>query len=184
MGRKPLVKLFNELPPPDVESMDGEFRATLLDQGYWINNLVMLMAFNVPGVWIAKAFRPQTSERGEGYNAFRIGEHKRPRYRMDTYIAASQFDGRMSYHLDYRKRNRWNLAAWSNLKGEVRQLGPSLFLGLGTADFRLKSVRRACPFMLEGPTAEYSQGEDLDGAILSAHGASGVVPRSLRSEAA
>ena len=55
MRRKALMSVFRDLDAPEVREMDGEFRATLLDQGAWVHNFITIVAFNMPGVWISKS---------------------------------------------------------------------------------------------------------------------------------
>ncbi len=153
--RKELVAIFRKLDAPTVAEMNGEFRASLLDQGRWLHNFLTIVAFNTPGIWISKSFRPTSDDQGQGYNSFRIGGDIRRIYRMSTYVGPSQLDGRPSYHLDYRPLNKRNVPSVSNLAGEVRRLDSTTFLGVGTTDFGMSRLRRAQPFMLEGPVAEF-----------------------------
>ena len=154
--RKDLIALFRELDAPTVAEMNGEFRASLLDQGRWLHNFLTIVAFNMPGVWISKSFLPTSDDVGEGYNSFRIGGDIRRIYPMKTYVGPSRLDGRPSYHLDYGPVNKRNVPSVSNLAGEVRRLGETTFLGVGTTDFGIKRFRRGQPFMLEGPVADYT----------------------------
>lgn len=157
LPRKEIIKIFRALPAPSLEEMDGEFRATLLDQGRWAHNFCSILAFNLPGAWIAKSFAPVAEESGCGYNVFRVGTKTRRIFRMNTYVGDSKADGNPSFHLDYQSvKHQESMPKFTNLAGEVRKLGPSRFLGVGTADFRLKICRREQPFLLEGPVGPYN----------------------------
>jgi hypothetical protein len=158
MPRKEIMQVFRSLDPPELREMNGEFRATLLDQGRWANNFFTNVAFNLPGVWISKSFTSVSDHEGCGYNTFRIGAKMRKIYRMKTYVGPSNLDGRQSYHLDYGKVERQDrLPAISKLAGEIRKLEASTYLGIGTADFGFSVFRREQPFILQGPMAEYDE---------------------------
>ena len=165
LGRRDLLCIFQQLTPPSVAEMDGEFRATLLDQGHWTHNFLTASAFNLPGSWISKSFTPLSDEQGCGYNTFRIGDRTRKMYRMGTYVSESRIDDGRSFHLDYRSvPGQEAVPKYSHLAGEVRRLSDSLFLGIGTADFGVRRLRRSQPFLLEGPVAPYVP---LRGAFLA-----------------
>lgn len=153
--RKELIAIFRELHAPPVTAMNGEFRASLLDQGRWLHNFLTVVAFNTPGIWISKSFVPTSDDEGHGYNSFRIGGDIKRIYPMKTYVGPSRLDGRPSYHLDYGPDNKRNVPSVTNLAGEVRQLSDTTFLGIGTADFGFSRLRREQPFLLEGPVAEF-----------------------------
>lgn len=156
LPRKEVIKIFRELPAPSLAEMHGEFRATLLDQGKWSHNFFSILAFNLPGAWIAKSFAPLTKDGGCGYNVFRAGRKTHRIFRMKTHIGSSEADGKPSFHLNYQSvENQQVIPRFTNLKGEVRKLGPAVFLGVGTADFRFKMLRREQPFLLEGPVGSF-----------------------------
>ena len=157
LRRRQLVPIFQELDAPSVQEMNGEFRATLLDQGKWTHNFLSVLAFNMPGVWISKAFRPLSDQGGHGYNSFRIGSDIKKIYPMVTFVGPSRLDGRPSYHLNYGPLNRRNVPAWTRLAGEVRKYRDGLYLGIGTADCGLSAFRREQPFLLEGPLAAFDE---------------------------
>ncbi len=155
MRRKALMSVFRELDAPEVREMDGEFRATLLDQGAWMHNFITIVAFNMPGVWISKSFYPINETDGRGYNSFRVGANIKKTYHMRTYVGPSRLDGRPSYHLDYSTVNKSNVPSFTKLAGEVRKYEDALYLGIGTADFGFSRLRREKPFVLEGSRAKF-----------------------------
>jgi hypothetical protein len=130
-----LLRLFHAAPPPRMESMAGEYQAVVLPAGIF-GPLASFFThrFFGPGRWQGKAFQPHDQERGEGYNLFSSeGSIDDPALRrtrrFDTSMAPSRFDGRPSFCLDYGPYNRFLI---HSMKDEIRQLGPELFLGLGT----------------------------------------------------
>ncbi len=155
MRRKALISVFRELDAPAVREMDGEFRATLLDQGAWMHNFITIVAFNIPGVWISKSFYPINETDGRGYNSFRVGANIKKTYHMRTYVGPSRLDGRPSYHLDYSTVNKSNVPSFTKLAGEVRKYDDALYLGIGTADFGFSRLRREQPFVLEGSLTKF-----------------------------
>ena len=171
LDRKAVIAIFRDLQPPSVGEMDGEYRATLLDQGRWTHNFFTSAAFQLPGSWLSKSFSPISATEGRGFNTFRSGKRLRKIYRMRTYLADSHLDGKPSYHLDYLKiEHQDHLPVFTKLSGQVRLLGDGLYLGLGTADFGFSKIRREQPFLLEGPIAEYDESvwANVNAAKLSA----------------
>ena len=155
MRRKALLSVFRELDAPEVLEMDGEFRATLLDQGAWVHNFITIVAFNMPGIWISKSFYPLSETDGRGYNSFRVGANIKKTYPMRTYVGPSRLDGKPSYHLDYGTLNKSNVASFTKLAGEVRKYDDAVYLGIGTADFGFSRLRREQPFVLEGSPGDF-----------------------------
>ncbi len=158
LRRKELLKLFRELPAPEVSEMRGEFRATILDQGRWVHNFITIITFNMAGAWLSKSFSPDKDGNGIGYNSYRVGSTVKKIYRMKTYVGPSRFDEAQSYHLDYGIVDGQSLLpSWSKLRSELRKLDDSIYLGVGTADFGISRFRREQPFVLEGPVAEFDE---------------------------
>ena len=156
LRRKEVIRIFRELPPPALREMHGEFRATLLDQGRWLHNFLTVLAFNFPGAWISKSFTPLSDQHGCGYNTFRVGNKTKKIYRMKTRIDRSNVDDKASFHLDYQAViDQERMPSVTKLTGEIRKLAPSMYLGVGTADFGIKRLRRQQPFLLEGPVSDF-----------------------------
>ena len=124
-----VLRLFHAAPAPGLEDMDGEYRAAIVGAGVFAPLASFFThTFFGPGPWQGKAFKPLGRNRGEGYNLFGEEPFSRTR-RFDTSIAPSRFDGRPSFCLDYGPHNRFLV---HSMKDEIRQLGPQLFIGLGT----------------------------------------------------
>jgi len=148
LSAQDLIQLFGTLEAPGLEEMNGEFRATLLDQGSWLDNGWGRLLVKLPGRWLAKAFAPLSPKEGHGYNKFeRRGEIFR-KYRMRTSVGPSLIDERPSFHLDYSAFNR---GFTHTVHEEVRRLAEDLYLGLGRAGFTERQRRLLMPFLLEGP---------------------------------
>lgn len=158
LERKELVELFLRLHPPEVREMDGEFKATILDQGKWIHNFATIVAFNWPGAWLSKSFTPLSDTEGYGFNSYRVGRTIRKIFRMKTWLGPSKYDDKQSYHLDYvsvEKQER--IPRWSNLESELRKLSDDMYLGVGTANFGISRFSRPQPFLLQGPVARFDR---------------------------
>lgn len=157
MSFKDLMALFGALPAPAVKDMDGEFAARLLAQPSALAHLIGHLTVNnplMPGRWLCKAFKPVSSDRGQGYNAFAQFGREVRRYPMQTLIAPSRYDGRPAYTLVYASFR--SMCGAIHMVDEVRQVGPALFLGLGTWGFTDGQRRVPLPFVLRGPTASYT----------------------------
>lgn len=158
LDRKTVISVFRDLVAPQISEMNGEYRATLLDQGHWAHNFFTAAAFHFPGTWLSKSFTPISDQAGQGYNTFRTGKTISKIYRMNTYLAGSFLDGKHAYHLDYLSIERQDrLPLLVKLAGQIRRLSEGRYLGLGIADFGISRIRRAQPFLLEGPIADYDQ---------------------------
>ncbi|MFW5877371.1 MAG: hypothetical protein ACOCXM_11590 [Myxococcota bacterium] len=143
-----LIRLFRDLPPPTLEEMHGELRATLLDQGSTVANLFGRTAIHAPGSWLAKAFEPLSSGQGHGYNAFRVRRGVRRMFRMRTFVGPSRLDEGHAYHLDY---SAFNWGPMGTMWDEVRKLDDDIYLGLGRVGYTKRQRRHLMPFLLEGP---------------------------------
>ncbi|MCB0221340.1 MAG: hypothetical protein KDH09_16710 [Chrysiogenetes bacterium] len=148
MPREDLVILFKELPSPSLEEMNGEFAATLLDQGAAWENLVGKLAINLPGKWRSKAFLPVSSSASRGYNGFVLRGRDVRRFQMRTSVGASKLTTGESYHLDY---STYNGGYIGTMRDEVRKVDEHLYLGIGRVGFTKWERRRLLPFLLEGP---------------------------------
>jgi len=148
-----LLALFRDLDPPTLAEMDGEFVATLLDQGSPAMNVIASFTTNVPRRWLGKAFQPVSDSEGHGYNWFQGGVRTVRRYRMKTYLGDSAVDARRSYVLEYRP---YNSGFMRTMIDEVRRVAPGLYVGLGRVGFGRFMRMRLYPFMLEGPVGPFS----------------------------
>lgn len=154
LPRDELLRLFATLPAPDLAEMQGEYRARLLAQPYWLATMAGRALLENPfAAWQCKAFRPLDADHGRGYNTFRQAGRLVQRYPMLTLVAPSRFDGRPAYQLVYR---RFHSACGAvHMVDEVRRVAPGLYLGMGTWGFTDAWRRIPWPFLLEGPVAPY-----------------------------
>ncbi|MBK7974521.1 MAG: hypothetical protein IPK07_14985 [Deltaproteobacteria bacterium] len=148
-----VLEVFRTLEAPDLGEMDGEFVATLLDQGGPAMNVISSFTTNVPRRWLGKAFEPVDPSEGHGYNWFQGAGHTVRRYRMKTYLGESAVDAGRSYILEYRP---YNSGFMRSMVDEVRRVAPGLYVGLGRVGFGSWMRTRLYPFMLEGPVGPYS----------------------------
>jgi hypothetical protein len=88
MKRSQLLALFRELPAPSLEEMDGEYRATVGDQGWWLANVFAPSVVNSLGLgrWLGKAFTPLNATEGHAYNLFYTRKGPVPHWHMRTCI--------------------------------------------------------------------------------------------------
>jgi len=135
LSRRDLLRLFHSAKAPAMETLAGEYRAVILPVGVFAPLASFFThTFFGPGRWQGKAFKPHGSNQGDGYNLFSSGGStanqplSRTR-RFITGIRPSRFDGRPSFCMDYSPHNRFLI---HSMKDEIRQVGPGLFLGLGT----------------------------------------------------
>ncbi len=157
MSLKELMALFSRSPAPTVKQMNGEFAARLLTQPSKLAQIIGEVTVNnplMPGRWLCKAFRPISVERGRGYNAFAHLGRTVQRYPMETLLAPSRYDGRPAYTLVYASFR--SMCGVVNMVDEVRQVGPNLYLGIGTWGFTDAQRRIPLPFVLRGPMAPYA----------------------------
>lgn len=157
MSVKELMALFARSSAPTVQQMNGEFAARLLTQPSKLAQVIGDITVNnplMPGRWLCKAFRPVSGEHGRGYNAFAHLGRTVQRYPMQTLIAPSRYDGRPAYTLVYASFR--SMCGAVNMVDEVRQVGPNLYLGIGTWGFNDAQRRIPLPFVLRGPIAPYA----------------------------
>ncbi|QEF99678.1 hypothetical protein Mal15_37440 [Stieleria maiorica] len=148
LDRFRLKMLYWDLPTPSIADLAGEYDAQLLDQGDPLGTFLTRTLFGSKGPWLGKAFRPISDTCGEGYNAFGTVEDRRALLPMDTSIDHSLVVPGDSFILDYRHRN-WGPICW--LRGEVRRVSESVFLGMGTFGPRRRNLhkfRRVIPFVM------------------------------------
>ena len=148
-----VLAVFRQLDAPPLAEMDGEFVATLLDQGNPAMNVISSFTTNVPRRWLGKAFEPVNESEGHGYNWFQGGPTAVRRYRMKTYLGDSAVDAGRSYILEYRP---YNSGFMRSMVDEVRRVAPGLYVGLGRVGFGSWMRTRLYPFMLEGPVGPFS----------------------------
>lgn len=149
-----LLQLFTTLEAPDIQEMQGEYKASLLAQPNWLATAAGWVAVATPFQrWLCKGFRPVDGETGRGYNTFLQGNHIVQRYPMLTLMAPSRFDGQPAFQLVYRHFH--SLCGDMHMVDEVRRVAPGLYLGIGTYGFTTAQRRIPYPFLLEGPVAPY-----------------------------
>jgi hypothetical protein len=157
MSIQELMALFARSAAPTLQQMNGEFAARLLAQPSKAAQVIGNLTVNnplMPGCWLCKAFQPTSDDRGRGYNAFAHLGRKVQRYPMETLIAPSRYDGRPAYTLVYASFR--SMCGAINMVDEVRQVGPDLYLGIGTWGFSDAQRRIPLPFVLRGPVAPYA----------------------------
>jgi hypothetical protein len=152
--RQTLKALFSKLPPPSMDTLSGEYNGELLDQGGRVQNSLTSYLFQMYGAWTGKAFRPLSKNTGEGYNCFRSDGMMVSKLPMDTSIETSVLDNQSSLVIRYGARNRGLIG---KLVGEIRQVSPSLLLGVGIYPpfSNRRSLLRKIHFVLSGPLGPY-----------------------------
>ena len=152
LSKAQLMQLFLAAPAPDFSRMKGEYRARTMDVGilapaadFYTHHLFG------PGRWIGKAFFPFEPDKGWGYNLFAKTSDPdtttlaRTR-KMRTYVARSNIDDRLSFHVDYAP---YNSGAVKTMHDEIRTIHPNLFIGMGYMAMGGGSINPA-PFILQG----------------------------------
>jgi len=162
MTREELVALFHRLPAPTFQEMDGEFAATLLEQGSGSAFITAQVALNLKGRWLCKAFEPTGPNEGHGYNSFMTPRGVKRSARMRTRIGPSKIpgDANDSFHLEYAdfndfKRGGTGGAFVHTMFDELRKAAPGLYLGMGRVGFTKRQLSELHPFILEGPVADF-----------------------------
>lgn len=152
-----LMALFETLPAPTIEEMNGEFNAQMLTQRTRLVDLGWRASiYNPlwPGIWVGKAFRPVDETSGRGYNYFRVGTDEIvQRFPMKTVIAPSRYDRKPAYQLVYRAYH--SACGFVNMTDEVRKLSDGNYLLIGTAGFTAKQRHYDSFFLLQGPVRPY-----------------------------
>ena len=156
LDRLNLRRLFHALAAPDIASLSGEFDADLLSQGGMVSRYLTSKVFGVHGRWLGKAFHPAGDGRsGVGYNYFQHRSGIRRKLPMTTTLETSTLDDGLCMRICYRGKNRGPVR-W--LTGEVRQVTPTVLLGVGTFGPTIRRCdiyRRKIPFALSGPQGDY-----------------------------
>jgi hypothetical protein len=154
LSMKEIVKLFHAAPSPEFTSIKGEYQAEVLSVG----KLGFVASFYThhlfgPGRWQGKGFLPQENSKGYGYNLFSARQSETPvrTRKMDTYIDKSNIDDGDSFHLDYAPHNSF---LNSTMHDEIREINPTLYLGLGYMGVGGGPLNPA-PFVLYGQSTEW-----------------------------
>ncbi len=154
LSHEALLQMFLELESPDLEEMNGEYRANLLAQRSVSAEISAFFTAKNPLIpWLCKAFRPVDGEKGRGYNTFRCFGKVVQHYPMETFIAPSRYDGKPAYHLVYRAFHSG--CGTIHMVDEVRRITAGLYLGIGTFGQNEAQRRIPHPFLLKGPIADY-----------------------------
>lgn len=132
LSKAEIMQLFYVCEAPAFEEMKGEYQTRILNAGI-LGFAGALYVHHVmgPGRWDGDAFYPFEKNRGWGYNRFKVKRHGGDAIvrtlKMDTYIAASEFDHKKSFHVDYspysKRLNR-------SMKDEIRKVNDELYLGI------------------------------------------------------
>ncbi|MCX5850098.1 MAG: hypothetical protein NTW65_11710 [Deltaproteobacteria bacterium] len=176
LNRKQLMDLFFLLDAPSMSEMKGEYRASLLDSGYIINNFLAKLYLHFTwGDWQHKAFEPLGATHGHGYNTFVTTQSKlyenyfaavfikmlsivRSLFRLNspqrmarimlnkTSIVSSVFDAKPSFQLSYRDYNTFYT---NTMTDEVRKVNDKLYLGIGRLTVTFGKFN-PMPFMMIG----------------------------------
>lgn len=161
MDRRQVKVQFRNSAVPEMQELDGEYTAQLLDQGTAFANWLIGKAFRTAGNWRGKAFQATTSEYGIGYNLFDDRGAKGKRLPMLTYYDHTPFAGGRSFILDYASTNRGIIRT---MRGHVRRWKDGVYLGFGTVGPNIgdpDKFRRKIPFVLIGPTAPFDLPQEL-----------------------
>lgn len=156
LDSRQLLALFTTLDAPAIDEMHGEYAARLLQQPTLLAAVLGHGTVGnpvLPGRWLCKAFRPDGTGGGRGYNSFRQLGRVVQRYPMRTLLAPSRFDGRPAYQLVYRAYH--SLCGEIHMVDEVRRVEAGLYLGIGTWGFSERQRRQPLPFELSGPVGPY-----------------------------
>jgi hypothetical protein len=162
MPRDEVVDLYHRLSAPPFSEMDGEFAASLLDQGSGPGYLLAAFAVNMKGRWLCKAFEPSGANQGHGYNSFMTPRGVRRAAKMRTRLGPSKLrgDANEAFHLEYADFNSIRQgglggALLRTMFDEVRKISAGLYLGIGRAGFTARMRNELHPFILEGPVAPF-----------------------------
>jgi hypothetical protein len=162
MPRDEVVALYHRLEAPRFEEMDGEFAASLLDQGSARSYLLSAFTVHMKGRWLCKAFEPTGPNEGHGYNSYMTPRGVRRSARMRTRVGPSKLpnDTNDAFHLEYADLNDFKRggpggAVLHTMFDEVRKVAPGLYLGIGRAGFTERGRSDLHPFILEGPVAPF-----------------------------
>lgn len=155
MTRRELILLFRPLAPPSMREFEGEYDSELLHQGSPTSDRITRAIFGLGGPWTGKAFAPVSDTKGVGYNCFRNQGQATFKLPMQTEIAPSKLEHGRSLIINYAGMNRGLIRY---LKGEVREVIPTVMLGFGTFGPKIGARdrwRRKIPFVMIGPRRAY-----------------------------
>lgn len=161
MDRREVKSLFRQSPAPEIEEMNGEYAAELLNQGGRVANWIIGRLFSSAGDWRGKAFQSTGPDSGIGYNYFMQRGEKVKRLPMLTYFDETPFAGGRSLILDYFSTSRGPIRA---MRGNVRRWQPGVYIGfatIGATSRRPDGLSRKIPFAMVGPTHPFELPEDL-----------------------
>ncbi len=158
MKQHELMKLFLTLPAPSIQELQGEYRGTLLDLGFFrfIKKILAYFALSsdfLNGKWLGKGFTALSDNEGHGYNSYRKAGKVRHILPMKTYMAKSRYDGKRAFILDYTTYR--SSARFINMVDEVRKINDTLYLGIGTWGYSGWQRRVPFFFALSGPPIKY-----------------------------
>lgn len=137
LPKKQYLQLFYAADSPTINDLKGEYSAVVHSGGILAPVSTFYMDhFFGPGKWVGKAFEAIDGQKGQGYNLF---EKKSDNGRtimlrarkIDTYVGKSNYDDKMSYHLDYSANNTGMI---HSMHDELRKINDRLFVGLGALD--------------------------------------------------
>lgn len=163
-----ILDYFYSLSAPKADEMNGEYSATLLDQGNAIYNQInqVLTSQNpILGAWKGKALCCKHGK-GHGYNIFQKGDRVKRLFRMDLAMAPSRYDGQPMLQLDYQPYA--SLLGKIHMVDEIRKISEGQYLGIGTWGFSPKQRMLPLPFLLEGPTYRFIGPDSNETSFLSA----------------
>jgi hypothetical protein len=155
LTRRELIFLFRTLQPPDMRQFEGEYDSELLHQGGPASDRITRAIFGLGGPWTGKAFSAVSDTEGVGYNCFRDENRTEFKLPMRTEITQSRLDQGRSLIIDYSTMNRGMIRF---LKGEVREVAPTVMLGFGAFGPKIgvrDRWRRKIPFVMVGPRRDY-----------------------------
>ncbi len=164
LSRRDCMQLFYAAEEPDFSSLKGEFSAMVLPGGVQgkASELFTHHVFPTGGVtlrthWEGKAFMPESSSSGYGYNMFTdrsSGSPKTLRIRkFRTHVGPTTLgrDGRNSIHLVYHD---FNSGTVKSMHDEARKINGNLYICGGYMALGGGWVNPA-PFVLTGPSSEW-----------------------------
>jgi hypothetical protein len=154
LSREEFIQLFKTLPAPEFEGFAGEFTGYAhlgdTEESRQRVTAVMYDENSERGYWLGKAYKPETQDRGEGYNRWRRpGGRVERNLRFGTHMGASHIDGRPALIMTYGSFS--NRAGANDLIDEIRRLDEGLYLGLGTSRAEDGGRTPPGPFVLVGP---------------------------------
>lgn len=148
-----LIALWQTLPAPDLQELNGEYLARSLDIDGNVKRLVALVMTNRKGIWLGKAFFPTGKDGGDGYNYWMHPRKGVVRAMpMKTYIGQSNLDANLSFFVDYSHGRRGVSARG---RDEVRKIRDDLYFGLGYILGPGGKPASPYGFLLEGPALPF-----------------------------